>query len=288
MKASDISRAVETIEKQYGKKLLSIEDVSDYLGIDSVHIHVLVENGNLDAVGSGGILLFKPISLVKFLNDVKADNSDQYLSLDREVDKVKVTEGSFYQTNSKSNPWELSFIITFDDGDKQRVKLRGRNKTEILQKKQDKIAEVVRKHNRSYENSAVPNVSLTFQEVSDEWYEIFLAEQKSKGNSFANAESTKYSLQTVNSVIGSMDIKDIDVQTAQNMIDTISWDDKKKMWKSESHVTKVIRNFKRVMEYAYDTGYTDVHIGKLNMNKNLHKPQKDDRFVDEETLIMLL
>lgn len=283
----NITNAIETIEKRFGKKLLSMKDVSDYLGIDNDTIRILVEDGNLDAVGSGENIYFKPISLVKFEHDIKADSPNPYLPVGSGVDNVKVTDGSIYKTNSKKNPLEMSFIITFDDGTKQRVKVRGQNKTEILQKKPDKVAEEIRKHRNSLMDSPVYDVKKTFQEVSNEWFEEFLAEQKSKGNSFSNIETTKYALVAINKVIGTMDIMDIDQKIAQDMIDTVSWDDVKKKWNSKSHVTKIMRSFKNIMKYARKMEYTDILIDKLTLNKNLHEPSKNDRFIDEESMAEL-
>lgn len=71
------------------------------------------------------------------------------------------------------------------------------------------------------------------------------------------------------------------------MINTIS-KDKDGKFKSRSYIMKSEGAFRLVMKYALEHGYTDKHIGKLNLNKNLVEPDKDSRFIDTEKLRKLL
>ena len=286
-----ILKKVQDVEKECGK-VLTLEKAAEYLGIDTGTVCMLVKSGELEAMKVENSYMFKPIQLVKFeLDSMTGPEIIQSPVVEREVDILKVTEGSTYETKSEKSPYEMSFYITFDDGEKIRAKVRG-SKEELLHKKQEKIIEELEKHRKTRNRMDIQQPvkvlkKHTFREVSEMWYKEFKYQNESRGNSYSNIEGAKYALKVVNSVIGEMDIRKIDKRAAQEMINTISLDSKGG-FRSKSYVEKAMRKFKSVMEYALEEGYIDRQIGKLDMNRNLKVPNKDDRFIDKDLLKELL
>lgn len=288
-----IMKKLQAVEKKYGK-VLTMQQATEYLGIDIKTLRGLVESGELEAMEIDGVYKFKSIQLVKFELDITVIPQLIHNPVrEREVNILKVSKGSIYKVNSKKNPLEMRFYITFDDGRKVSVRVRGTNEEEILRKKEEKIAEELK--NYRAERNGTTEISqpteekkkYTFREVSEMWLEKFNRENESKGNSFANRESGKYSIKAINDIIGEMDIRDIDTDVAQDMITAISKDDEGN-FRSKSHVEKAMRKFRRVMEFALEKGYTDRYIGKLSLNKYLTEPNKDKRFIDRDTLNAVL
>ncbi len=293
MKMHEIMDLAQKIEERYGK-MLSLDKVAEYLGIDLSTVAVLVKSGEMDAVEIRGLYMVKSVQLAKFELDItKMPGTSSPVTKESEVNIMKVTEGSIYSVKSNKNPYEMRFFITFDDGVKRAVKVRGAGEEELMRKKQEKILEVLEEY-RSEKNGtagvrmkpAIPEKH-TFREVSELWFKEFEMESRSKGNSYSNHESAKYSLKAVNAVIGEMDIREIDKATAQKMIDAVSVDGEGN-YRSKSHVEKAMRKFRKVMEYALEQGYIDRQIGILYLNKNLTEPDKDSRFIKEEVLKELL
>lgn len=294
MQENNIYGKLQAVEEKYGK-ILNMQQAAEYLGIDIKTLCGLVESGELEAMEIAGMFAFKSIQLVKFeldVTDIQGLNYNPVMESEGKI--VKVTKGSVYKVNSKINPFEMRFFITFDDGKKVSVKVRGTSKEEVLTKKEEKIAEELMKHREEIKRiTELPQQTeeekrnYTFREVSEMWYEKFVRANESKGNGFANRESGKYSLKAINSVIGEMDIREIDTDVAQDMINAISKDDEGN-FRSKSHVEKAMRKFRRVMEYALEKGYSDKYIGKLDLNKNLIEPDKDKRFIDKDTLNAVL
>lgn len=296
MMMHEITKRATAIEKRYGK-LLSLNAVAEYLGLDLSTVEALVAIGEIDSVAVAGICMVKSVHLAKFELDVTGMpmGTPSPVMEEREVDIMKVTEGSIYPVKSSKNPYEMRFFITFDDGVRRAVKIRGTSEEEVAQKKQQKILEVLAEY-RAEKNGAAevqqPVVveepkTVTFRTVSEMWYKEFKRDNESRGNSYANIESAKYSLKTINKVIGEKDIRDITKEVAQEMINEISLDNGEN-FRSKSHVEKAMRKFKNVMDYAFENGYIDRQIGKLVLNKNLREADKDSRFIEKETLIVLL
>jgi len=279
------------IEEGYGK-VLSLDKVAGYLGISVQEAEALVKSGEMDSLEVAGIYMVKPIQLAKFELDI-TDKPQPLTEEEREANIMKVSEGSIYSTNSKKNPLELSFFITFDDGKKERVKVRGTSRRELELKKKEKIMEELKKY-RAEKNGAMDkpieapaNKTVTFREASDMWFREFKAENEAKGNGYANLKSAEYSLKLINSVIGDMDIRSIDKTVAQEMANAISVK-KNGEYASRSLVEKAVRKFRRVMEHAYEEGYIDRQVGGLYLSKNLTEPDKDARFIKKDTLKELL
>ena len=294
MMMHEMMKRATAIEKRYGK-LLSLNAVAEYLGLDLSTVEALVAIGELDSVAVAGICMVKSVHLAKFELDVTGMpmGTPSPVMEEREVDIMKVSKGSIYPVKSSKNPYEMRFFITFDDGVKRSVKLRGATEKEILQKKQDKVLEELEKYRAEKGGAVEPSVATavtkpaTFREVSEMWYEEFRHHNESRGNSYANIESAKYSIKAINKVIGDIEIAKIDKEAAQEMINTISKDSNGN-YRSKSFVEKAMRKFKSVMDYALENGYIDRQIGKLVLNKNLREADKDSRFIEKETLIVLL
>lgn len=290
MMMHEIMKRATAIEKRYGK-LLSLNAVAECLGLDLPTVEALVAIGEIDSVAVAGICMVKSVQLAKFELDVTGMpmGTPSPVMEEREVDIMKVTEGSIYPVKSSKNPYEMRFFITFDDGVRRAVKIRGTSEEEVAQKKQQKILEVLAGY-RAEKNGAAEveePKTVTFRTVSEMWYKEFKRDNESRGNSYANIESAKYSLKTINKVIGDMEIAKIDKEAAQEMINTISKDSNGN-YRSKSFVEKAMRKFKSVMDYALENGYIDRQIGKLVLNKNLREADKDSRFIEKETLIVLL
>ena len=288
-----VSDLVQKIEKRYGK-MLSLDKVAEYLGLELSIVEALVKSGEMDSVEVVGLHMVKPIQLAKFEMDLMGMSGiSNPITKESEVNIMKVTEGSIYPINSKKNPFEIRFFITFDDGVKRPVRFRGATRDEILQKKDGKVLEELEKYQAEKSRAIAVQEPLavvepkTFREVSEMWYKEFKRNNESRGNSYSNIESAKYSLKTINKVIGEMDIREIDKDIAQDMINAISVDDNGN-YRSKSLVEKAMRKFKNVMDYALEKGYIDRQIGRLVLNKNLHEPDKDSRFIEKETLSVLL
>lgn len=290
-----VSDLVQKIEKRYGK-MLSLDKVAEYLGLELSIVEALVKSGEMDSAEVVGLHMVKPIQLAKFELDIAGMPMDASGPvMEREVGIMKVSDGSVYKVKSKKNPYEMRVFITFDDGVKRSVRFHGMTEEEVRAKRQDKINEALEKYRQEKYGAATvqepvavvePKV-VTFREVSEMWYAEFKRINESMGNSYSNIESAKYSLKTINKVIGEMDIKEITKEDAQEMIDKISKDGDGN-YRSKSLVEKAMRKFKNVMDYALEKGYIDRQIGRLVLNKNLHEPDKDSRFIEKETLSVLL
>lgn len=219
---------------------------------------------------------------------------------------MKVSKGSIYEVeNNNTNPLQMCFYITFDDGTKRKVKLNGKTKEELLRMKEGKVWEVLEAYKAEKKalesepvlsNTNVPSKEpqgyrqakkITFQEVSEMWFEEFAFINESKGNSYANLDSARHTLKAINKIIGDMEISKIDRRLSQEMINKVCVDDKGN-YRSKSFVEKAMRKFKSVMEFAFEKGYTTEHIGKLVINKNVKESDKDSRFLDKESLRELL
>lgn len=308
MDANDITKKARDIEERYSTKLLSASEVSDYLGIDGETVNRLADNGELDYTMAGGERRFKAVQIACFELDIKYNVDAAYISSpaanEREVDIMKITKGSIYKTKSNKNPFEMRFFITFDDGVKRSVKIRGMSEEEVTQKKESKIAEVLEEYraekNRgsniqngintdsSMKTDGTPTLpTMTFREVSEIWFKEFKQENESKGNTFSNLECAEYSLKAINLIIGNMNIGMIDKTKAQEMINAISIKANGTYY-SKSHVDKIMQTFRKVMDYAFEHGYIDKPVGKLYMNKNLGEPNKDERFIDKSDMKRLL
>ena len=289
----NIIKKLQAVEEKYAK-VLTMQQTAEYLGISIKTLCDLVESGELETMKIAGMYAFKSIHIVKFELDITVIPDLIHTPvMESEVNILKVSEGSIYNVNSKKNPLEMRFFITFDDGEKISVKVRGASEKEILNKKQQKVMEELTKHRA--ERNGTTEISqptkekknYTFREVSEMWYEEFERENESKGNSLANRDSARYAIKAVNAIIGEKNIREIDRTAAQDMVNAISKDDNGN-FRSKSHVEKAMRKFKAVMEYALENGYIDRQIGKLHLNKNLKTPDKDARFVDKKTLTALL
>lgn len=284
------------IERGYGK-MMPLEKVAGYLGLDVPTVETLVKSGEIGSLEIAGTYMVKPVQLAKFELDVM-DMPVMGVPLaegEREVSIMKVSNGSIYKTNSSKNPLEMCFFITFDDGKKERVKVRGASEGELEQKKQEKAMEELGKY-RAEKKGAMDmgqptgmpvHKKATFREVSDMWLREFKAENEAKGNGYSNMKSAEYSLKLINGVIGDMDIRGIDKTVAQEMVNAISVK-KNGEYASKSLVGKATQKFKRVMEYALEEGYIDRQIGGFYLSKNLTEPDKDARFIEMDTLRKLL
>ena len=295
MMMHEVKKLAMEIEQKYGK-LLSLEKVAEYLRTDLPTVNDLVESGEMDSAEVAGRHMVKPIQLVKFELDITDMFADPNAATkEKEVNIMKVTEGSIYSVKSNKNPYEMRFFITFDDGVRRAVKVRGAGEEELMRKKQQKILEVLAEY-RAEKNGAAevrqpvvmeePEI-ITFRKVSEMWYEEFRRDNESRGNSYSNIAGAKYSLKTINKVIGEKDIRKIDKDIAQEMINAISLDTKGN-FRSRSHVEKAMRKFRNVMDFALEKGYIDRQVGKLVLNKNLREADKDSRFIEKETLTVLL
>lgn len=296
----DMSKA---LEERFGKKVLGLGEVTEYLGLDESSIRGLVESGSLKAMKSEGQLLFKAIQVIKFEYDIDDDVPtmvNNFVTPEKESAEMTVSKGSIYETGSKKNPLEMAFNVRFDDDTSQRYKIRGKNKAELEVLKAVKVAEELEKHKKKNsggeaeteeveeEVEEAENNQRLFREVADEWFIEFEADQRSQGNSYSNIKSVGESIAAIKKVVGDMDISEITTTTGNNMMTELSRDKETGAWRSKSYGTKLIRNFKRVMDYALTKGYTKNVIGKINLNKNLTEPSKNDRFLSEECLCDLL
>ena len=293
----------KALEERYGKKVLSLEEVSEYLGLDDSSIRGLVENGSLKAMKSEGQLLFKAIQVIKFEYDIVDDVPtmiNNFVTPEKESAEMTVSKGSIYATGSKKKPLEMAFNVRFDDDDtSKRFKVRGKNKAELEVLKAVKVAEEQEKHKgknsgeeaeteEAEEEEKNNQKKRLFREVADEWFIEFESDQRSQGNSYSNIKSVGESIAAIKKVVGDMDISEITTTTGNNMMTELSRDKETGAWRSKSYGTKLIRNFKRVMDYALTKGYTKNVIGKINLNKNLTEPSKNDRFLSEDCLCDLL
>lgn len=287
MSTNNINDKVSCIEERFGKKILSVREVAEYLGVDEEMVDMLAGAGDIKTVGCND-KLFKVIDIVHFELGISNERGRE---MENSNAVTKVTRGSIYKTGSSKNPFEIAFKITFADGSARRVKARGASEEEALANKELKVQELIEEYENN--NSVYPVViekgnregkMVTFAEVADRWYAEFLLEQESKGNSLSNIEGAKYSLRAINKKIGDISIKEIDTKKGQEMIMAVSINEETGNWNSQSMVEKIARYFKKVMGYAFDNGYTDKRMGKIELNKNLTKPVKDDRFLTEEEL----
>lgn len=293
MYESIINQKVSELENRYNSKVLGIDEVSDYLGIDANTVKLIAESGEMEYTQAQGKYLFKLINIVKFELDIKkTDTTPDLKSTDEEKENeiVKVTKGSIYNTGSKKNPREIAFTITFDDNTKVRAKARGRNDMEVEKNKQLKIMEEYDKYKSlKVVNRFQPNIIeeqeiiKKFREVADEWFkETYnnIERFNGRGSSFSNISGAETTLKAINKVIGDMPINEIDTNTGNEMLAEVSYDKEKNKTMSDSHVRKARDKFKAVMEYAFVKDYTDKKIGKLILNKNLKKPDKNKRVYD--------
>lgn len=301
MNMENILKMAKVLEEQYGKKVLGIEAVSEYLGLDEISVRGLVESGELKAIGSEEHLMFKAIQVIKFeydIVDINPTRNTDFNTPETEGEEMKVSKGSIYATGSIKNPVGLAFSISFDDGTSIRFKVRGKNEKELWINKSIKVTEELEKYRRKRNGEDMGDTETKkngkkiklFRDVADEWYVIFEAEQRSKGNSYSNIRSTKETIIAINKVIGDMAVHDINMTIGNDLMIAISQDKETGKWRSKSYAIKIRRIFTRIMEYALVQGYTEnvIIINKLNLNKNLTEPSKNDRFLSEECIRDLL
>lgn len=299
MNESIVNQKVTELESRYHKKMLGPDEVSEYLGIDIDTVKDLAETGDMVSIRTGSRYFFKLINIVKFELDIKDTDSGIPIygtDEEKECKELKVTKGSIYETGSKKNPLEMAFAITFDDNTKVRAKVRGTNEAEIERNKQKKILEEYDKYKTS---KAMNNFNIIeqqetikkFREVAQEWYDVTFESIKKyngRGSSYSNTDGAMTSIKAINKVIGDMPITEIDTRVGNEMLAEVSYDKEKNKAMSDSHVRKAKDKFVAVMKYAFMKDYTDKKIGKLILNKDLRKPDKNKRNYDIVTLKAIL
>ena len=104
MMMHEMMKRATAIEKRYGK-LLSLNAVAEYLGLDLPTVEALVAIGEIDSVAVAGICMVKSVHLAKFELDVTGMpmGTPSPVMEEREVDIMKVTEGSIYPVKSSKD-----------------------------------------------------------------------------------------------------------------------------------------------------------------------------------------
>lgn len=295
-----LNELCSVMEKRFGKKILSSEEVMEYLGIEKTTLIEMVKKGSLVSL-TDSIYQFSVRSVASMELGVHNDftnhsdkvvapiadpalQSSYSLTLDVSEEEFGMAlaqhgEGSVYWYE-KRKCYQAAFYLTLPSGAKQRKIVSGSTEYEVIGKMQaaKSGAEACSVVVVNTAPPVVPRVVRTYAEVTKEYMDF--CKYKNSDVTYVGKESV------LNNHIlphfGSMDITTIKVAEIQKFMQKVSRKTSGELY-SQSQIDNTLTILKAVFNFAYNEEYISrVPMRGLEVPRGIPVDKDSKKFSEEE------
>lgn len=297
MEFTSIVEKSKEIEKETGRKLLSIEQTADYLGISENEVKELISENELKCTNSK---FFKSIDIAKFeLGEVDSDvtktenaspanntlvnsltqdyNSSTLISdaTEEEFEMVKVYGNGSCYFNEKRQCWQIAFYLE-QDGKKKRKIISGANKSDIqyeferIKRGDTELIPTIKANNKHLVTQVLDQLMIFKQNkkaATEEWY-INLGKK-------------------IRDLLPKIYIEDMDAVAVQKFVTNLKYKENGTLYSSKT-ISETYKLFRMIYELAVDNEYNVQHINfkRITLPEGV-KPNPHDKYFTNEQLQLI-
>lgn len=300
MDKSIVEHEIERIEKDTGKRLLTLAEAANCLGVKTKTVEKLISRGELYCSSSDDDQLISVISIARYL----AGDMDSIGNIEKSIDTelvqryphqlniedigeeefemIKNTKGlgSVYYHEGR-NCWQAAFYM-FVDGQKKRRIVSAPSEAEAISQ-----MILIKSGNMGFTSEKDIPVPVQKHKIADIWNSILeIKKSKVKAGTYKWYQAMG---KHITDEIGEVYIEDLDFTQVQKFLNTLKVNKNTGKESADKTIKEISTQLQKICSYAHIAGY----VNRNPFNDNVERPRgikKDplDTVIDHNTLIDLI